>query len=169
MGTTANRLGLERFLDLCWSDIKKEIPYIQLKIIGNISQAQQSLKEKLQNDSQIKILGFVEELSDVLLPYDIHIIPWEHNTGARTRVPLILNFKQVLVATKASVACFPEITDTNSVLSNNLSEMTKQIIDLYSDSERLHLLAENGYKTFSENYTHQVQLKKLDTFLKTIH
>ena len=169
MGTTANRIGLERFLDVCWEDIKKQIPQIQLKIIGNINQAQQSLKDKLQNDPQINVLGFVKELSDGLLPYDIHIIPWEYNTGTRTRVPLILNFKQTLVATKASVACFPEITTNNAVLADNLQEMTKQIIDLYFDSERLHLLAENGYKTFSENYTYQSQLKNLEDFLKTIH
>jgi glycosyltransferase involved in cell wall biosynthesis len=169
MGTTANRLGLERFLNICWDDIKKEIPQIQLKIIGNINKAQQSLKEKLQNDPQINVLGFVKELSDGLLPYDIHIIPWEYNTGTRTRVPLILNFKQALVATKASVECFPEITANNAVLANNLQDMTKQIIDLYSDTERLHLLAENGYKTFSENYTYSAQLKTLDDFLKTIH
>lgn len=169
MGTTANRIGLERFLDICWEDIKKQIPEVQLNVIGNINQAQQSLKEKLQNDSQINVLGFVKEISDALLPYDVHIIPWEYNTGTRTRVPLILNFKQALVATKASVECFPEITTENAVLADNLQEMTKQIIDLYSDSERLHLLAENGYKTFSKNYTYQSQLKNLDDFLKTIH
>ncbi|MFY0631066.1 MAG: glycosyltransferase family 4 protein [Flavobacteriaceae bacterium] len=169
MGTTANRIGLERFLDVCWKNIKKQIPEIQLNVIGKIDQAHNSLKEKLNNDSQINVLGFVKELSDVLHPYDIHIVSWEHNTGTRTRVPLVFNFKQVLVATKSSVECFPEITSKNAVLTNNLQEMTKQIIDLYSDTERLHLLAENGYKTFSENYTYPAQLKTLNDFLKTIH
>lgn len=169
MGTTANRLGLERFLNVCWEDIKRELPEIQLKIIGNIEKASNDLKERLKKDSQINVLGFVKELSDGLQTYDMHIIPWEYNTGTRTRVPLILNYKQALIATKASVACFPEITNQNAVLSNNLEEMTKQIIDLYSNTERLHLLAENGYKTFSENYTYQAQQKTLEDFLKTVH
>ena len=169
MGTTANRLGLERFLDVCWNDIKKQLPQIQLHIIGNTDQAHNSLKEKLKSDSQIKVIGFVKELADVLYPNDIHIVPWEHNTGTRTRVPLVLNFKQALVATKASVNCFPEITDKNAILSNNLHEMTKQIIDLYSDTERLHLLSENGYKTFLESFTYTAQLNTLNDFLKTIH
>lgn len=169
MGSTANRKGLERFLDVCWSDIKKQIPNIELHVVGKIDQAHSDLKVKLNSDSQIKVIGFVKELADVLFPKDIHIIPWEHNTGTRTRVPLIYNFKQVLVATKASVACFPEITDKNAMLSNSLQEMTKQIIDLYSDTERLHLLSENGYKTFNENYIFSAQLKNLKDFLKTIH
>jgi glycosyltransferase involved in cell wall biosynthesis len=167
MGTTANRLGLERFIDVCWSDIKKTIPNIQLLVIGSIKRAQPSLQEKLK-DQNIKTLGFVKDLDSVLYPNDIHIIPWEHNTGTRTRIPVILNYRQTLVATKASVQCYPEITKENSVLCNDLDEMKEAIIHLYSDAEKLHLLADNGNQTFKDNFTLESQKNKLKQFLKDI-
>lgn len=167
MGTTANRLGLERFLEVCWESIKKENPSIKLKVIGSIKRAQPSLQEKL-NDDAITCLGFVKDLDTVMHPKDIHIVPWEYNTGTRTRIPVVLNYEQVLVATKASVACYPEITKANSVLCSNLETMTKEIVDLYSDRERLHLLASKGKSTFENTFTTKSQVEKLSNFLKNI-
>lgn len=167
MGTTANRLGLERFLDVCWSDIKNAIPNVELLVVGSIKRAQPSLQEKLE-DPQIKKLGFVEDLATVLHPNDIHIVPWEYNTGTRTRIPVILNYQQALVATKASVQCYPEITSENAVLCSDLDEMKDAIIHLYSDVEKLHLLADNGNQTFKENFTLKSQKNKLEQFLKEI-
>tara|TARA_R110001632_G_scaffold28927_2_gene76996 strand:+ start:18996 stop:20183 length:1188 start_codon:yes stop_codon:yes gene_type:complete len=168
MGTTANRLGLERFLDVCWNDIKKEIPNIQLKVIGNLKNAQISLKHKLEDPQIIKV-GFVKDLSTELYPEDMHIIPWEYNTGTRTRVPVILNYQQVLVTTTEAVKCFPEINNKNAILCKDLKEMKDVIIDLYSDREKLHLLATSGKKTFQETFTSESQIKSLQDFLKKIH
>jgi len=167
MGTTANRLGLERFLEVCWDGIKKEIPDIQLKIIGNIKRAQPSLQQKLQ-DKNIECLGFVKELDSVMHPQDIHIVPWEYNTGTRTRIPVVLNYEQVLVATKASVQCYPEITSKNSILCDDLSQMTQEIINLYSNKERLYLLAKNGKETFAKTFTTESQVEKFKDFLNTL-
>ncbi len=168
MGTTANRLGLERFLDVCWNDLKKEIPNIQLKIIGNLERAQDSLKSKLEDEKILK-LGFVEDLTTVLYPEDIHIVPWEYNTGTRTRIPVVLNHQQVLVATKESVRCFSELNSENSILCEDLNEMKDQIIHLYSDREKLHLLAAKGKETFQNAFTSESQQNRLKDFLKTIH
>lgn len=167
MGTTANRLGLERFIDVCWSEIKSTIPNIELLVVGSIKRAQPSLQEKLK-DQSIKTLGFVEDLSTALYPKDIHIVPWEYNTGTRTRIPVILNYQQALVATKPSVQCYPEITSENAILCNNLEEMKDAIIHLYSNTEKLHLLADNGNQTFKDNFTLESQKNKLKQFLKEI-
>jgi len=167
MGTTANRLGLERFLDVCWSDLKQEFPSIQLKIIGSINRAQPSLQEKLK-DQNIECLDFVADLDTVMRPQDIHIVPWEYNTGTRTRIPVVLNYKQVLVATKASVKCYPEITSENSVLCDDLQQMTTKIVSLYSDIEKLHLLSEKGKETFVNTFTVESQVDRLKDFLKPI-
>lgn len=165
MGTTANRLGLERFLEVCWQDIKKAVPNIQLKIIGNLKNAQSSLTQKLEDNQIIKV-GFVKDLSTELYPEDIHIIPWEYNTGTRTRVPVILNYQQVLVGTSEAVKCFPEINSKNAILCQGLNVMKDAIIDLYSDREKLHLLATSGKKTFKETFTSESQTKPLKDFLK---
>ena len=165
MGTTANRLGLERFLDVCWTGIKSSVPNVELIVVGSLKRAQTSLQKKLE-DNQIKTVGFVENLDEVLTPEDIHIIPWEYNTGTRTRVPVALNYQQTLVATKESARCYPEITNDNAILCDNLEQMKEAIIHLYSNREKLHLLATKGKQTFLDNFTLESQLNQLKDFLK---
>ncbi|EDP94265.1 glycosyltransferase [Kordia algicida OT-1] len=168
MGTTANRIGLERFLEVCWKELKAKIPNITLKVIGNLKYASESLKKRLE-DPQIACLGFVEDLNIVLKPYDIHIIPWEYNTGTRTRIPLVFNYAQVLVSTKAAASCYPEVVhDQNSILSNDLPQMTTQLVDLYNNTEKRIFIGNNARKTFTENFTVEEQVEKLNVFLKTL-
>jgi len=165
MGTTANRLGLERFLEVCWPQIKSDIQDIRLIVIGGLERAQPTLKDKLK-DPNITCLGFVSQLDEVLYPHDIHIIPWEYNTGTRTRIPLVFNYNQVLVATAASAACYPELEhQKNCILCPDLSDMSKQITDLYKDQNKILKLARQGKQTFKNSFTSESQTAKLKEFL----
>ncbi|MGH1387691.1 glycosyltransferase [Kordia sp.] len=168
MGTTANRIGLERFLEVCWNDLKEKIPNVTLKVIGNLKYASESLKNRLE-DQQIECLGFVEDLKPLLKPYDIHIIPWEYNTGTRTRIPLVFNHSQVLVCTKAAASCYPEVVHSqNSVLVDNLHDMTAQLIDLYNNREKRIFIGDNARKTFLQSFTAEQQLSKLKSFVESL-
>ncbi|WP_046755606.1 glycosyltransferase [Kordia jejudonensis] len=168
MGTTANRIGLERFLEVCWETIKQQIPHVKLNVIGSLKYASDSLQRRLE-DPQINCLGFVKNLAPELKAYDIHIIPWEYNTGTRTRIPLVFNHAQVLVSTKAAASCYPELMhDENCILSNDLQHMTTQIIDLYNNAEKRIFTGDNARKTFLENFTTNTQIEKLKLFLNEI-
>ncbi|WP_420573592.1 glycosyltransferase [Kordia sp.] len=168
MGTTANRIGLERFLEVSWNDLKTQLPNVTLKVIGNLKYASESLLQRLK-DPQIECLGFVEDLMSELKPYDIHIIPWEYNTGTRTRIPLVFNYAQVLVCTKEAASCYPEVIhDQNSILSNDLQHMTQQLIDLYNNTEKRIFIGDNARKTFLQSFTADEQLEKLKVFLESL-
>ena len=168
MGTTANRLGLERFLDMCWQHIKSNHPNVKLIVIGSLKQASDTLLEKL-NDTNIDCLGFVKDLSKVLHPQDIHIIPWEYNTGTRTRLPLVLNYEQVLVATKESVKAFPEIKNNqNALLCTTLEEMKTELSDLIQNSQSRKALSKAGKETFFNKFTVESQVEKMKTFIEKL-
>lgn len=168
MGTTANRKGLERFIDVCWNKIKNKIPNVELWVIGSTKQAPITLLNKFK-DSQIICKGFVRNLETVLFPEDIHIIPWEYNTGTRTRVPVIFNNRQVLVATKASVEAFPEIkSEKNAILCNNLDDMSKEIIELYKNKNKIKKLSNAGKQLFLERFTPDNCKKELKYFLDNL-
>ena len=168
MGTTANRIGLERFLTVCWGTIKTAIPTIELVIIGKLKGASEKLLSLINSDKNIVSLGFVKELDNVLLPGDFHIIPWEFNTGTRTRVPVVFNHKQVLVSTKAAVECYPEVTNKNAVLCDNLTDMGHKIIDLYKANDKGMKIALEGKQLFKNHFTTASQKENLSTFLQKI-
>lgn len=169
MQTTANRLGLERFLDVSWPIICQTLSlHPELWVIGNLDGASGSLLTKLKQANAI-CLGFVKDLMTVLRPFDIQIIPWEHNTGTRTRIPLILNYKQVLVSTKAGAACLPELKhEQNCVLAQDLEQMAKEVALLVQDEPRRLKLAEAGRNTFERYYTQEVVQPYFNQFLRAI-
>ncbi len=168
MNTTANRLGLERFLDVCWERIKQSHPSIKLMIIGSVSDAHTALLTKLE-DPNIAVKGFVQDLDTQLFAKDIHIIPWEYNTGTRTRLPVALNYEQAVVATKASIKAFPEmINDKNVLLCDTLEEMTTRIQSLLEDPEKRKQLSTSGKETFLRVFTVGGQKEILKTFIESI-
>ena len=168
MGTTANRLGLERFLDVCWDTVLAENPSIKLIVVGSLKKATPSLVEKLKGKN-IVCKGFVEDLQKVLHPQDIHIIPWEYNTGTRTRIPVVLNFEQVLVATKASVMAFPELIDSkNAILCDDLQSMTSKINALLQELNSLEKISKAGKETFLNHFTVDKNIEKFKIFIEKI-
>lgn len=164
---TANRIGMQRFIDVCWQNLESN--YIKKEnflIIGSLEGASKDQGKVLQEIATC--LGFVDDLSTVLRPYDIHIVPWEHNTGTRTRLPIALGYKQVIVSTKAAASCLPElIHNENCILVDELSLMSKEIINLYEDSEFRMKIGDNARKTYEENFTINSNQKKFNKFLSS--
>lgn len=156
MGTTANRVGLMRFFEVVWPDLQGD--GVDFEVIGDTSSAPEPLKAMLAG---VRCTGFVKNLVTVLRPGDLHIFPWEHNNGQRTRLPLAFNHGQVVVATRASVACFPEARDgENCRLVSQLADMAGIILELRRDREQRIKLAENARRTFEQSFTRSALLPR---------
>jgi glycosyltransferase involved in cell wall biosynthesis len=169
MKTTANRVGLQRFLDITWPLICKNLMSPpELWVIGTLEGASVSLLNKIKQAGAV-CTGFVYDLSPVLRPYDIHIIPWEHNTGTRTRIPLALNYSQVLVSTKTAAACLPELANgIDCILVDDLYSMGKEILVLLSDQTRRKRIGQEGRNTFKENFVRDAIQPRFNKFINNV-
>ncbi len=169
MQTTANRLGLARFMELSWPILVESLEEVpRLFVIGSLSGISDELQESLEN-AGATCTGYLEDLTTVIRPYDLQIIPWEYDTGTRTRIPLAMNHGQVIVSTQAAAACLPELQhDQNCVLSRDLVQMAREIIALYSDSDRRRRLAQAGHETFLQNFTVEALQPRLEKFLSSL-
>lgn len=166
LNTTANRVGLKNFLLNSWDAIKEAIPTICLEVVGELSEEDNELTHLLKCDENIKLHSFVENLNTVIRPLDIHIIPWNQDTGTRTRLALILQYKQCLVARSEGVVNAKEIQhNKNALLSNSWSSYTKDIIDLYHNETLRNTLSQNSLITYNEYYTHESQLSNVESFI----
>jgi glycosyltransferase involved in cell wall biosynthesis len=168
MAATANRLGLENFIDKCWDEIKSENPEIELEVIGSLNHISERLKIKLKCN-RINCHGFVGELSDVLLPFAINIIPWDKPTGGRTRIPLVFKHRQVLLSTYNAVKGSPEVQHLkNSYLVNKIEDFPKAIQLLKNDRKLMKELSNNGYSTFENYFTINGEQSCLKSFLESV-
>lgn len=163
MQATASREGMQRFLDVVWPQLD---PPPALWLVGSMAGAPEGLRQRL-HEIGARCTGYVKDLRTVLRPYDLHIIPWEHDTGTRTRATIALNHAQVLVATQASMACLPELrAGENSMLVARLEDMAGVIHSLLDDSIRRRRLGDAARGTFLEAFTREAQQPRFDVFLR---
>lgn len=169
MRTTANRLGLQRFLDVAWPVLLDAVVTPpELWVIGDLEGAPDRLLGGLQRVGAV-CTGFVPNLRALLRPGDLHIVPWEHNTGTRARVPLVMNHGQVIVATSAGVDCLPELqSGINCVLVDGLASMGHVLAQLLDDPARRAEIARAGHATFLKHFTREAVQPRFDDFMDRI-
>lgn len=169
MQTTANMIGLQRFLQITWPELNRLLPAPpELWVIGNLESASPELLHSLQSAHAI-CTGFVENLLTVLRPCDLHIIPWEYNTGTRTRIPLALNYQQVLVSTRAAAACIDGLIDgENCVLVDDLHQLASSLAMLINDETTRSRIARAGRETFLNQFTQLAQQDRFNKYIRNI-
>jgi glycosyltransferase involved in cell wall biosynthesis len=163
MGTTANRVGLERFFEVAWPSLSG---VGELWVVGDTGQATPALARSL---ARVNCTGFVRDLGTVLRPFDLHIIPWEQSTGQRTRMVQAFNYAQVVVAVRASVAGFPEAVDGRNcrlvARLDQMADVVKELIDKPAERERLGKAAR---ETFEKCFTRQSLLPRYQAVISSI-
>jgi len=168
--TTANYVGLKTYFEtvhsqlvglLCAHKIK-----VELFLIGDTTNAKPDLME-LISKHQVHILGFQPDLKNILRPFDLSIIPYDQNTGTRTKVPLLMNHGQVIIATKNSVAGTPEVLKCKGCFFiDEVCNFLDPILQLALDSslrKKKGLLAK---EFFEQHFTLDVQLDRYKTALE---
>jgi glycosyltransferase involved in cell wall biosynthesis len=169
MNTVANRRGLERFLAVSWPRLRNgDGKPPELWIVGDLTGAPDSLHADLARSGAV-LTGFVRDLSQVLRPGDIHIVPWEHATGTRTRIPVILRHGQVLLSTRAAAACLPELRDgEDCVLVDDLTEMAAQARRLTEDRDERARLGRAARRAFERHFVREAVQPRFDAFLDQV-
>lgn len=166
LATTATRVGLERFFQIVWPQFQNDPFRPEFYAVGDITPAEAELAAHL---AQVICTGHVTNWATVLRPYDIHLIPWEHSTGQRTRLPVAFNFAQVVVAVRAGIAGYPEAQDgVNCRLVDRIEEMAGVIRELMSDSEQRIRLGRAARETFEKSFTRPGLLPRYQQLLETI-
>jgi hypothetical protein len=105
--TTANRKGLAAYLSEAHPKTMQICAEnrisIQLVVVGDASRTKPPLSDLLLQEN-ILVAGYTPDLSSVLRPYDIAILPYTQDSGYRTKLPLLMGHAQVIVAMRAAVA-----------------------------------------------------------------
>jgi len=166
MTTLASRVGLERFLEVVWPRLRTASdPLPELLVLGTMDGAGEPLQARLAAVGAT-CTGFVRDLDSLLRPYDVHVIPWEHPTGARTRLPLALRHGQVVVSTRAAVEGSTELVDgVNCVLVDSLEEMAPAIGLLLRDDARRREIGRSARDTFVAHFTREGVQPRFDAFM----
>ncbi len=167
LSVTANLFGLKRFLEIAWPRISsKHKPIMEVTgQAGNGTGELVALMERLG----ITYRGFVDNLDEVMRPYDIHLIPYEENTGVRTRIPLALNYNQLLMGMRRACAGVSGLKHMeNCILADSQEEMADYINLIYSNQIPVRQIADNGKALFRHAFTLGGQAPGMKSFLAAV-
>jgi glycosyltransferase involved in cell wall biosynthesis len=158
--TTANRVGLEAYLRKVHSHVmmacREKGLEPQLWIIGDASRVKEPLAGLLHRSNAV-LKGFMPDLSSVLRAFDLTILPYEHDSGYRTKLPLLFSYAQVVVSTRAAVAGTRlEGLQEVCVLLDRLEEFPDAIARLAADSAERERLGRAARAFFERHFTHEV-------------
>ena len=160
--TTANRVGLEAYLQKVHPLIRSTLQKysVPLLVIGDASRLKEPLKSMLEEaDADLK--GFISDLSTVLRPFNIVILPYEHDSGYRTKLPLLFNYAQVVVATRAAISGMQvEGLDQVCVIVEKLENFPAVLLRLIADPAERQRLGQAAYQFFEAHYTFDSTLEQ---------
>lgn len=159
LNTTANYQGLMVYLDRIHPKIVQALgDRLELIVIGETRITKPDLMERLRKQSAI-LLGHIRDLSSVLVPYDIAIIPYEMDSGTRTKLGMLFNYAQVVVTTQSAVAGSEEVLHgENCLVFSSLDEFPSAIIALANNSTERIRLGRSARETFNRNFTLESQI-----------
>lgn len=165
--TTANRVGLESYLTRAHPAVQ-QMTGLALWLIGDASRVKAPL-DTLLTDAEAVLRGHVADLDTVLRPYDISILPYEHDTGYRTKLPLLFSYGQVIVATHAAVAG-TQIDGLGDVccLVERIEDFPPVIARLAADPAERARLGQAARRFFEEQFTHAAVLAQYRQLLASL-
>ncbi len=149
--TTANRVGLEAYL----RKAHPQVPDTTLTIIGSANALKPPLRDLIDGDPRVVLAGYQPDLDSALHPFDLAILPYEHDTGYRTKLPLLMRHQQVIVTTRAAVAgSIIDGLDHVIVIVERVDDFPDVIRRLWDDHAERERIGRAALVFFTAHYTH---------------
>ena len=162
---TANRIGLIEFLKNVVPILDQLKVNYKLHLIGDLNNLDQKYPSLFENNRIVKH-GFVQNLNEILKPYQIHIIPYNKATGTRTRIPLALNYNQLLMSTKNGANGIDGLIHLkNCILTEGPTKMAHFIKNYKEDMSLYRDIADKGKVLFESKYSIKTQTAGLREIL----
>ncbi len=143
----------------CWfaKRVMPKLKGINLFIAG----ANPSIKVRELQNQQIKVTGYVEEITKYYQRAKLFICPMRLGAGQKNKVlEAMINFAPV-ISTKEGNAGI-EAPDSAIAIANSAGEFAEKIELLLKDDERRKELAENGHEYVKKNFSWQKSVDLLE-------
>ncbi len=142
--------------------IRKEVPDIKLVVVGN--KPPNDIKA-LNNDKDIIITGFVEDVRPILSKGKLLILPLEIGSGFRGRIVEVMSVGLPVVGTHNALDSIEMESGVQGLVSDNDQEMANYCIRLLTDDEFRNSQSMASQNFAREKYSLEATFDKLTEFL----
>jgi glycosyltransferase involved in cell wall biosynthesis len=168
--TVANlslRKGYFEYLEII-ERVIKEFPDTKFLFLGydNLNGKVQKLIKEKSLSSNVKYLGFKENIGDYLAESKFFVLPSLYGEGCPTSILEAFKYKLPIIAYE--IDGIPEIVnnDIDGILVNQLNKnsLENAIKDLLNNPDKIKIMGERGYEKLKKNYSLNIMLEKHNSF-----
>jgi glycosyltransferase involved in cell wall biosynthesis len=111
--------------------------------------------------------GFVEDPAKMFQTGDICLMPYQQDTGFRTKIPEVCGYGMIPAGYGPTFACCPEMRDGfNCIIAETPAQLVEKLAQLQADEPARRRLATNAYQTRRQDFSFAVLLERYRHILK---
>lgn len=153
LGYYANELGVDYFLNNIYPKIRVLIPDVEFYIVGKIPSI--DLKNKWESIGGVKVLGFVENITEVYAYSKVVVVPIYHGAGTNIKVLEAMQMNRACVVSSYSTRGFQNtlIDGVDYLIAKNDNMFVEYAVKLLQNEQLNKQIASNGNKKVQKHYS----------------
>lgn len=146
--------------------IRKEIPDVQLYIVGN--RPPDNVKAFQLNDTNVFVTGFVEDIKPYFLKATVFVAPLFVGGGIITKILDAMAAGVPVVSTSIGNEGIDAVPDKDILVAEESAEFANKVILLLKDKERRQSISENGKAFVQDKFKWDNVIQKLEDEYKRL-
>ncbi|MBV9492262.1 MAG: glycosyltransferase family 4 protein [Verrucomicrobia bacterium] len=143
-----NLEGIRWFMRECWPRIKREVPDVQLRLVGKDSDGPLRPAEP-----GVYGLGWMPDPSEEIATWSAMIVPIRLGAGTRVKVAEAFSRKCPLISTRLGAYGYDVVDGRELRLADTPSAFVQACVQLLRDPVQATAMAERAWKAFLEKWT----------------
>ncbi|MFZ2295608.1 MAG: glycosyltransferase family 4 protein [Polaromonas sp.] len=161
-----NREAIERFLQLCWPKIRRQMPRARFRAVGA---APLELRQRWASVPGVECPGFVDDLSAEYRRASLTVVPVISGGGTQIKALESLAHGRVPIVSSFVASGFaPHLTNGESFyVVDDQVELSECVIALLKNPSAGEALARRGQQIVEEKFSHQCFIQAVRTTIES--
>jgi glycosyltransferase involved in cell wall biosynthesis len=160
-----NAEGLVRFIEVAWPSVYRATS-AELWIMGADPPAS---IQKLDRQQGIRVLGYVNDLPDVLSSVSVGVVPLWAGAGVKVKTITMMASGIPTVSTAVGAEGIDYRDSTSLVVANDPAEIGQAIVDLLNDPASARLMGQRARSLVSLSFSWQVTGTRMNSIIADVY
>jgi polysaccharide biosynthesis protein PslH len=143
-----NKDGIEWFARQVWHHVKREVPSVRLRLVG-----EKSIQSFSSMGPDIDGLGWVEDPAREIATWSAMIVPIRCGAGTRVKIADAFSKKCPVVSTSLGAFGYEVLNGVDIMLADDSRRFASACVTLLKNANLGAILCENAWNKFRQNWT----------------
>lgn len=123
---------------------------------------------KIKHPSNVKFVGYVEDINETIFNSDICIAPLRYGGGTRLKILEYMAMGKPVISTKKGAEGIDYVNNKNIIIEDNIKNYAHVIADLLKDEKTRNYLGKEAIRLIKSTYDWQIYKKTLNNIYNEV-